>query len=338
MKYITFARHYSPLEFDTIPGPMNETGSTGTGNELSPEMKTYYNTNLINLVGPYLVHDQFGQQENIPMNHGKTIEFRGFRPLTKALTPLTEGVTPQGEKLDMFTVVATLKQYGSYVTLTDMLEFTAVDKMILQAQERCGEQAGLTLDTVTREVINAGTNVQYGDGSKTSRAALTQEDLLTVKAIKKAVRALKKQNTPKINGIYPAVINPDVAYDLSEDPEYKELIKYTENSQFKNGFLYRLSGVEFYESTEAKIFASTGASGIDVYSTILFGKGAYGVTKLAGNGLQTIIKQKGSAGSADPLDQRSTVGWKATKAVAILVDQYMLRIETGSTFNDHQAN
>ena len=342
---ITIAKFYhNPLQF----GPGTPVNTTATS-ELSPEMKEFYDTHLIELVGPYLVHDQFGQEENIPKGRGKTIEFRGFKPLPKALTPLTEGVTPDGTKMQMFTKRATLNQYGAYVPLTDLLELTALDPMILRAEDAIGQQAGETLDTITREVINAGTNVQYAEGQVSSRATLAGTMKLTVKALKLAVRTLKKKNAPRIKGNYCAIINPDVAFDLTEDPEYKEQIKYTDNSAFKNGFLYRQWGIEFYESTEAKIFAKAGASQQDVYSTLVIGQGAYGVSRLSAardgagramgrNGIEMIVHQRGEAGSSDPLNQRSTVGWKATKAVCMLVDEYMVRIETGSSFNDHEAN
>ena len=66
---------------------------------LSAEMKTFYDMTLIDEAAPALVHDQFGQKRPIPKNGGKVIEFRKFAPLAKALTPLTEGVTPQGKSL-----------------------------------------------------------------------------------------------------------------------------------------------------------------------------------------------------------------------------------------------
>lgn len=320
------------------PTPLNSTGSSGSGNNLTPENnKVFYNTNMIRLVGPALVHDQFAKKEPIPKKHGKTIEFRGFEPLAKATTPLTEGVTPQGSKLDMFTVTATLKQYGDYVALTDVLDMTAIDNIVLEAQEGLGDQAGRTLDTITREVINAGTNVRYANG-KASRTALTESDTLTVKAVKLAVKDLKRQNAPRIKGKYCAIVHPDIWFDLTEDPDYKEIFKYTENSAFKNGFLASFEGVEWYESTEAKIFAKGGASNADVYSTIVTGKDAYATTPLAGEGMETIIHPRGSAGTADALNQRSTVGWKSMKAVSILTQQYMVRIESGCSTNLNEGN
>ena len=130
-----------------------------TTTELSAEMKTFYDKTLITLASPYLVHDQFGQKRPIPKNGGKTIEFRRYSPLPKALTPLTEGITPDGQKLDVSTVTATVAQYGGFVELSDLLLLTAIDNNMVQATKLLGSQAGRTLDTITREVLNGGTNV-----------------------------------------------------------------------------------------------------------------------------------------------------------------------------------
>ena len=81
-----------------------------------------------------------------------------------------------------------------------------------------------------------------------------------------------------------------------------------------------------------------GAGGRDVYATLILGANAYGVTEITGGGLQHIVKQLGSAGTADPLNQRATAGWKATKVAERLVEAYMIRIETASTFDDAPAN
>ena len=80
-----------------------------------------------------------------------------------------------------------------------------------------------------------------------------------------------------------------------------------------------------------------GKSGRAVYSTLVLADNAYGVTDIEGGGLQHIVKNLGSAGSADPLNQRATVGWKAIKTAERLVEPYMVRIETCSTF-DSPAN
>ena len=324
----------------------NVTTSSGSGNNLSAEMKTYYSDYLIDNAEPRLVHDQFGQKHPIPKNGGKTIEFRKYSPLPKLTTALTEGVTPDGQSLNVSTITATVAQYGGYVTLSDMLLLTAIDNNLVQATKLLGSQAGSTLDTITREVLNGGTNVIYS-GGQSSRANLvggadSGNSYLTVDDIKLAVRALKNQNAEKIGDSFVAIIHPDVAYDLTNDPAWQNVKDYDPKDWYE-GEIGRICGVRFVETTEAKIWpkaAKNGTTASDraVYSTLVLGDNAYGVTEITNGGLQHIVKQLGSAGTADPIDQRATVGWKATKVAERLVEQYMVRIESTSTFNPATAN
>lgn len=397
------------------------------GNKLTPEMKTYYDRALIRFASPKLVHAQFGQQKPIPAGNGKTIEFRRFSPLPKALTPLTEGVTPKGNTLNVTTVESTVEQYGDYVTMSDMLTLSSVDAVVSETQNVLGDQAGRTLDTVIREKINAGTNVQYGNG-KADRNLLiggdadaSKNDYLSVAAVKRAVATLKRNNAaPFKDGCYVAIIHPDVANDLTNDPDWKAIKQNVDPEDWYKGAIGKIHGVVFVESTEAKIFragtlrnpetlekgdpetltvaavdgkvitvrepisesdaaalsgksiqiagfnyaiasanagdegaatltlaenpdasvtpdavifpAGAGADGRDIYSTLFIGQNAYGVTSITGGGLETILKQKGSAGTGDPLDQRSTVGWKATQTAEILSPEFMVRVETTCSY------
>ena len=309
------------------------TQTTGTAS-LSDEMKTFYSSYLIDNATPKLVHDQFGQKHPIPKNGGKTIEFRKYSPLPKMLTPLTEGVTPDGQSLTVSTIEATVEQYGGYITISDVLQLTAIDNNMMQATKLLGNQAGATLDTITREVLNGGTNVIYS-GGVSSRSAVA--DLPTVQDVKKAARALKIQNAEKIGDSFVGIIHPDVSFDLTNDPEWKEPHTYVDTEHMYSGEIGKIWGVRFVETTEAKIFAGAGASGKSVYSTLILADNAYGVTEVEGGGLQHIVKQLGSAGTADPLNQRATVGWKAIKTAERLVEQFMVRIESASTF-DSEAN
>lgn len=305
----------------------NTTGSDG----LSVEMKTYYSDYLIDNAKPNLVHDQFGQKHPIPKNGGKTIEFRKFVPFGKATTPLTEGVTPDGGSLEVSNLTATVGQYGYYVTVSDILNLTAVDNTLVETAKLLGSQSGMTLDTITREVLSGGTSVIFA-GGKSARDAITEDDKLTVDDIYKAARFLKTQNAPKINGSYVAIIHPDVAYDLMRNEEWIDMHKYSATTELFEGEIGKIGGVRFVETTEAKIFADGGSGGRDVYSTLFLGANAYGITELSGGGLETIIKQLGSGGTADPLNQRATVGWKATKVAERLVENYMVRVESASSF------
>ena len=310
-------------------GNLNTNTTVSAG--LSDEMKTYYSDYLIDNAQPELVHDQFGQKHPIPQGGGKTIEFRKFVPLGKALDKIVEGVTPDGQSLTVTKLEATVSQYGNYVTLSDIVQLTAIDNVLVETTKLLGAQAGATLDTITREVLNGGTNVIYS-GGKEARTSLTADCKLTVDDIYKAARFLKQQNAPKIEGGYVAIIHPDVAYDLMRDDEWIDVHKYSATTEIFEGEIGKIAGVRFVETTEAKIFADGGASNRDVYSTLVLGANAYGVTELSGGGLKHIVKQLGSGGTSDPLDQRGTAGWKATKVAVRLVENYMTRIESASTF------
>lgn len=328
-----------PMMLQLFAGNTNVTTDTG----LSDEMKTYYSDYLIDTAEPKLVHEQFGQKHPIPKAGGKIIEFRKYDPLPKALTPLTEGVTPDGRKLSMSVITSEVAQYGDYVELSDVLLLTAIDNNLVQATKLLGGQAGRTLDTVVREVICGGTNVQYADGKVTSRAALYYTDKddncnLTVDAIRRAVRYLKNMNAEKIDSSYVAIIHPDCEYDLMSDPEWQYPHQYVDTSNIYEGEIGKIAGVRFVETTEAKKFPGEGAGSRDVYATLVLADNAYGVTEVAGGGLQHIVKQLGSAGTADPLNQRATAGWKAIRTAERLVEAYMIRIETTSSFSDGVGN
>lgn len=332
---------------DTRSGEYNATEA----NTLSAEMKTFYDMTLIDEASASLVHDQFGQKRPIPKNGGKTIEFRKFSSLPKATAPLTEGVTPVGKRLDVTSQTATVSQYGDYIQQSDMLELTAIDNTILEATKLCGRQAGATLDTVTRNILVAGTNVSYcpkvsAEGVETAvtgRANLDATARLTVKMVQKVVAKLRGQNAPTIGGKYVAIIHPYVAYDLMRDPEWIDAHKYADPANLYEGEIGEVAGVRFVQTTEAKVWndSTCPANGQDkyhsVFATLFLGEGAYGVTEITGGGLQTIIKQKGSAGTADPLDQRSTIGWKATKTAELLVPNYLVRVESCSPDWDSTA-
>ena len=406
-------------------GVVNTNNGTNTayneGEGLSPEMRTYYSDYLIDNAEPALVHDRFAQKHNIPAGNGKSVQFRKYDPLPKLTNPIAEGVTPTGQTINMGIVNATVAQYGGYVELTDMLIMTSIDNNLCMATKLLGSQAGRTLDTISREVLVGGTNVQYGEGKVSSRCQLSggnesaeNNHYLTVDAVRRAVRFLKNQNAEKIDGAYVAIIHPDCAYDLMSDPNWRNPNQYADASAVFEGEIGKIEGVRFIESTEAKVFhaedlavgarnltvngahnatnvisftsegtvaadslvgrevlingkkyfvsantdnkitlctdstkntaatvtcdngtviypGEAGACGVDVYATLILGENAYGTTSLCDGGLEHIIKQLGSAGSSDPLNQRATVGWKASKVTVRLVEAFMIRIETASS-------
>lgn len=333
MKNFIFA--LMSINLQLFAGELNTNVTTDSG--LSVENKTYYDRNLINEAQANLVHGQFAQKRDIPKNGGKKIEFRKFASLPKALTPLTEGVTPDGKKLSVTSIEAEIAQYGDYIVQSDALELTSIDNTIIEATKILGRQAGLTLDTIVRNVMQSGTNVFYApksDGTAvSSRSGLDKTCVLTVDLVERVVAFLKKNNAPKIDGDYVAIIHPYTAYDLRKDPLWRAPHEYTDSEHIYNGELGKISGVRFVESSEAKVYEG------GVFGCLFLADGAYGDTNIEGGGLETIIKQKGSAGTADPLNQRSSIGWKAWKTAEILVEPYMVRVECMSALSDEiEAN
>ena len=314
-----------------------------TTSTLSAEMKTYYEKRLLDQAEPALVHNQFGDPYPIPANGGKTIELRRYDSLPKATTPLTEGVTPTGQALTVSTVTADLHQYGGWVPITDVLNTTALDNNILQATKVLASQAGRTLDSVTRDILVGGTNVIYApktvDGVETvviSRKSLDKTCLLTPKLFLRAAAQLRAMNADPIGDSYVAIIHPYAAYDLMQDPAWVDWHKYADPEAMYNGEIGKIGNIRFVETSEAKIWKDdTCPSGLGVFATLVMGAHAYGRTELEGGGLEHIVKQLGYGD--DPLNQRASVGWKATQTAERLVEQYLVRIESVSSYSSMAA-
>ena len=306
----------------------NTTGSEG----LSGEMKTYYDTELLENAREELYFNQFGKVQNLPQGKGKKVEWRKFKTYSAKTQPLTEGVTPDGNTMEMTTLEAEVNQYGDYTTVSDMLDLTAIDDVILVCTEEHGAQAGLTLDTLTRNALMKGTNV-YRAGEKAYMSAMTEADKISATFVNKLVTQLKKNKVPKIDGKYIMIIHPSVSEDLRESEGWIEAHKYAATTEIFNGEIGELHGVRFIESNEVAV-TKQGSGSRALYHNFIFGKDAYGRVELDGAAMEMIVKQMGSAGTADPLNQRSTVGWKAAHCARVLYTERIIRAVTASSYND----
>lgn len=305
----------------------NMTTSAG----LTPGMQTYYNRELLRTFEPELVHLQFGDEHNMPMNNGLIMNMRKFIPLEAKTTELAEGNPGEATMLAETEVTVELKQYGDHGLFSDKLDMSHLDLNLQRKVKLFGDAGGRAIDTVVREELATCANVIYA-GGKTSRDALTQADKLTSVELRKAVRALKKKHAQKFGGYYIAICGPDAVYDLQDDEAFVKVSAYQDKENIYSGEVGRLFGCRIVESTEAKIFEGEGAGGIDVASIIVLGQYAYGYTSWKGAKPRVIIKPAGSAGIADPLDQISSVGWKMDGfGVKLLQPEFAVRIECGFT-------
>lgn len=394
---------------------------------VAPSVVEYYERSLLENMKPEMVHNRDAQKRTLPEHNGKTVKFRRFTPFAAITEPLAEGVTPAGQTLTETAFTAMVKPYGGHVELTDEINFYLLDNMHQETAKLLGDQAALSLDTISRNALNAGMNVQYAN-SKTSRGALAATDKLTFAEIKTAVRNLKRKNVkPFADGFYHAIVHPDVVHDLTADTMWVDVAKYQDKVKTERYELGTIYKVKFFESTNAMVFkaqtyiygtkasltatafdaatkcmtvsdsiseddaramtgllvnvqitkssvdsvtpmciervdatnkkvyfrwvpASTtdwtttnslkvvpyggGASGAEVYSTLIYGENAFGTIELGGTGrnVQIIINAPGSSGALDPLAQRGTIAWKVKGfCTVILQDDFIVRIESGAT-------
>jgi N4-gp56 family major capsid protein len=309
--------------------PVNVT----TQSSMSPTMKTFYDTTLLENARETMVFTQFGEKQPLK---GNKVEWRKYNTFAKALTPLQEGVIPTGQTFGMTNIEAETTQHGDYVAVSDRLELESYDDVIFGATEEMGAAEGETYDTLTRNIIVGGNSVMYcpnGETKVSLRSEITDACILTPDMVKKAATWLKKNKAPKINGSYVALIHPSVAYDL-RGKEWEEYQKYANPTPIFKGEIGELHGVRFIESTNAKIWKENGTS---VYATLFLGAKSFGILDPQGEGMEMIIKTKEQIGG--PLNQFGTIGYKFCHGAKILYQERLLRVESGSSLGaDDEAN
>ena len=235
-------------------------------NTLSGELKTFYDTELLENARIEMYYAQFAKKQPLPAGRGKTVEWRKWNTFAKA-SQLVEGVIPTGQKFGMSSKTGSINQYGTYATVSDQLELHAYDDVILGATEEMGASAAETQETLIRDGLYAGTNVLYCDNlaaatgayysTPTANAGLQWNASyiapLTPDMVNKAVTKMKKDRVPTINGKYYAVIHPSVAYDLRKSNEWIEVHKYSATTEIFNGEIGELHGCRFIEDVFAPI-------------------------------------------------------------------------------------
>jgi len=311
-----------------------------TTSEVTHAINNFYDRRLLMKAVPLFVHTRWAQVRDIPKNNTNIIKFRRYTLLSAATTALSEGVTPSGSQLSITDVTATIAYYGDYVTLTDVLLTETLDPVLTETAELLGIQAGDTLDQITRNVLAAGTTVQYAS-TATSTATVAAGMKISLAEVQEAVKTLKGNKARKITSIvdastgfntspipacYIGIVHPNTTAVLKNLAGWIPVEQYGQKKAME-GEVGTLDEVRFVETTNAKVKEDSGAGSIDVYCTLILADQAYGVSRISGAALKNIVKPLGSAGSADPLDQRQTSGWKASFVAKILNEDFMLRLE-----------
>jgi N4-gp56 family major capsid protein len=322
---------------------------------LTDEQRTFYELKMLARALAPTVHLYLGQvgihpPTMLPEHKGYTISWNKMSALTSTTTALTEGITPASEDITITATTGTVAEYGAYVKYTAWLARLGIDMVANEAADALGEQAADSLDLLVRNTLVAGGTAQYADDATDTdeveagdyfSAAEAMEGLATLKTAKAVA---------PMNGFYPCVIHPYTEYDLYQDSVFQSILAYSkergEGNAWITGYVGRAFGMEFFVSPNAYVESSAGAGSIDVYHTLVIGKSAFGIgglaaymPKVAAAGtnenntfkklrpLRLIEKPFGSAGSADPLDQRATIAWYTTFVVKVLEAAFMMRIE-----------
>lgn len=323
-----------------------------TYGDITPRTAVYAMVEMLKRGYPHLCIEKFGQPFPIPSNSTKVAKFRRYKSLPLATTPLVEGVTPSGKVLEVQDVEAILEQYGDFVTISDVIADTHEDPVFQEAQKVLGEQAAQTVETIRFNILKAGTNVYYANGS--SRAAVnTAMDLALQRQI---TRALKRQNgrfitsivksTPNFNtdnveASFVALCHSDVENDIRDMTGFIPVKEYGTTSPWEN----EIGAVEDVRYLRSTIFTpwqasgsgtlngmlSEGGANVDVYPILFLSMDAFGLVPLKGlNAITpTVINPKPTP--SDPLGQRGYVSWKTMQTAVILNDAWLVRAEVGAT-------
>ena len=314
-----------------------ETGTSNlTVDQVAFEKMAYF------ALRPEMYFDQFADvQATNATNPGSSIKFTVFADLAAATTPLgeAEDVTPVSMSDSQVTV--TLEEYGNATVTTAKLRassFMPVDPVAAQA---VGYNAGLSIDTIARNVVQAGDNVIYATGGATdpsSRTTVNSDDTLAANDVRRVVAQLRGANVPTIGGSYVGFIHPDVSYDFrsaTDAAAWRTPANYVNPEGIYNGEIGMFEGVRFMESSRAPLFANasnnSGSSGtIDVYGTLIMGRQALakGVSLGGEYGAQPTIVY-GTV--TDLLKRFRPVGWKHFVGYGVFRQEALRRIESASS-------
>ncbi len=316
---------------------MNQTTTADINN-----INVFYSRDLLLRAQPLLVHTNWAMVKDVPTGNSMTIKFRRYSNLPVAMTPLSEGVTPNGHKLQKTDLMAVLDQYGDYVELTDRLTMTTEDPVRMEANEELADQVADTLDQLTRDELVTGTSVIFAGTGNTQTSDIAAGDVLTQDLIEEGEETLKLNRARYITGFvdptdgistmplppaFWSVIHTNITRVVRSFAGFLKVEQYSQPTARVEGEIGKVSNTRFVETVNAKIFTGAGTGGIDVYATLMFAKYCYGISRIAGHTVENIAKPLGSGGTSDPLNQRETVGWKATFVAEILNDAWLMRIE-----------
>lgn len=287
-----------------------------TTSSLSGNLHSYYFKTLLETAQKNLKFWGLGKKKIHPRGNGTDSFMLKFGHVAASTNQLTEGVTPSQATIKTNKYTITTAQYGQYVALSDWLILTAIDPVLEDVSNELGYTAALSTDQIIRDnlIANATTNIQYVGSGNSADNDIAATEIFTAQDALKAVRIFRGNDAPAMDdGLYTWIIHPFIGVDIMSDTSaggFIELNKYVSGLADKplNGEIGKVYGARVVESSNISAAANSGS--VNVYRTFMLAKDAYAVTSFDKDHVDLIVKQAGSAGTADPLNQVATAGYK----------------------------
>ena len=288
----------------------------------------YYDRMFLERLTPQLYLKACGEMRPLPTKSGTMIKWHRLNKLSAATTPLTENTNPSEQTVGTTAVSAEPLTYGAWTKVSTELNLKSINPIVEEILGEQADQAALTYDTIVFNAIHGNLTNQFGGGAA-NEAAVADTSVFNASEIRKAVFTLRNANVPGFEGnLYKGVIHPAQQFDLFSDTSvgaFVDVFKYTTPDPLMKGEIGQLWGTRFVVSTNLP--TGTGATD-ETYRGFIFGKAAYGVTELSGNGVKTVRQGPGS--NADPLEMFTTLGWKFIMATKVLQASRAIEVYTGS--------
>ena len=300
---------------------------------LPPAVRDYYDRLLLMTAYPTLIHTKFAQKRMLPRKMGDTIVFRRYNRLATVPVPLVDGVTPPGAPLSASDIKARVDFYGNFVMITNQVELTVEDRVLNEAARLLAQNLGQTIDEVTRDVLASTSSVLLcanGDNGGTP-TNLSKEDIdIAVKTllgndadmISEVITGRDMFGTSPIRPSFWGYLDTDLLNDLEAVSNFVNTSQYPSQQSVLDAEWGSTGNVRWLYTS----VGSVSSAATPVYNNFIIGKEAYAVVHLGSESGDFYIEPLGSAGSADPLHQRGTVGWQHPFVARILNDAFMVNL------------
>jgi N4-gp56 family major capsid protein len=301
---------------------------------LPPAVREYYDRLLLMTAYPQLVHTKFAQKRVLPEKMGDTIVFRRYARLATVPIPITDGITPPGAPLSATDIKARVDFYGNFVTITNQVELTVEDRVLNESSRLLAQNLAQTMDEVTRDVLASTSSVlQCANGiNGNTPTELTKSDIDAAvqsllnndaEMISEVVTGRDKSGTVPVRPSFWGYIDTALLDDLEAVANFVNTANYPSQGSVLDAEWGSTGNVRWlYTSVGSVTSAAT-----PVYNNFIVGKEAYAVVHLGSESGEFYVEPLGSAGSADPLHQRGSVGWQHPFVSRILNDSFMLNLE-----------